>query len=219
MLTGAIRPPARNATLYSKGSGSTSHRLRPASRRSLRVPAIAALGGLAIVLAGCVPSLQPLYTAEDVAFEPALVGTWAGSDGGDTWTFQKGDGAAYRLFIAGAKVPDRFEVHLVSLADQRFLDIYPIEPENAGSEFYRGHLIPAHSFARISLDRDTLQVASLNHSWLWGMISGKKLRIAHEVVGSERIVLTAPTKDLQAFMKKYAGNQEAFQPMEFHRQK
>ena len=170
-------------------------------------------------MAGCVPSLQPLYTAEDLVFDPGLLGTWAGRDGGDTWTFQKSDGNTYRLSIAGTKAPDIFEVHLVSLAGHRFLDIYPIESENVGSDFYRGHLIRAHSFARISVDGDTLQVATLDHSWLWGMISAKKLKIAHEVVQADAIVLTAPTKDLQSFVKKYAGNKEAFQPAEFHRQK
>ena len=29
-----------------------------------------------LVLTGCVPSLQPLYTEEDLTFDPALLGTW-----------------------------------------------------------------------------------------------------------------------------------------------
>ena len=219
MQAGAIRPPAqKQATLYSKSSWATS-KLAASGRGWTRIMGVPAVIGIAIVMAGCVPSLQPLYTPEDLVFDPALVGTWTGPGGSDSWSFQKSDENAYRLTIAGTEEPDRFDVRLVRLGDRLFLDIYPVESLDMGGSFYRGHLILTHSFARISLDQDTLQVASLDHTWLWGMISDKKLKISHELVNVNEVVLTAPTKDLQAFVKKYAGNKEAFHAVEFHRQK
>ena len=32
--------------------------------------------GLVVLLAGCFPSLHPLYTEEDLVYDSALVGTW-----------------------------------------------------------------------------------------------------------------------------------------------
>ena len=34
------------------------------------------VAGLLVLVAGCVPSLQPLYTPDTIAFDPALVGAW-----------------------------------------------------------------------------------------------------------------------------------------------
>src|SRR5688572_2052421 len=43
------------------------------------------LGTVLWVVAGCVPSLNPLYTLKEVVFDPALIGSW--SEEGSTWTF------------------------------------------------------------------------------------------------------------------------------------
>ena len=45
---------------------------------------------LAAALAGCAPSLYPVYTEKDLVFEPALVGTWSTDDPKDgTWSVEK----------------------------------------------------------------------------------------------------------------------------------
>ena len=54
---------------------------------------------LLLTLAGCVFSLHPLYTDEDLVFDPALVGTWAQDNSGNTWEFGKGNRNNYELVI------------------------------------------------------------------------------------------------------------------------
>ncbi|MBI3044618.1 MAG: hypothetical protein HYY78_17510 [Betaproteobacteria bacterium] len=46
---------------------------------------------LSLTLAGCVFSLHPLYTDEDVVFDPALIGAWVQGNAGNTWEFGKGN--------------------------------------------------------------------------------------------------------------------------------
>ena len=43
---------------------------------------------LAVALAGCIPSLHPLFTEDDLIFEPKLLGTWAKSKETKEWNAQ-----------------------------------------------------------------------------------------------------------------------------------
>jgi hypothetical protein len=49
------------------------------------------------ILAGCVPSLNAVYTEEDLVFDPALVGVWTQEGNAARWEFSKSDGKSYRL--------------------------------------------------------------------------------------------------------------------------
>lgn len=107
-------------------------------------------------LTGCVPvdSLNPLYTAKDVAFDESLLGFWVGPDNGeegglefselaglDNKTLGEGGARAYVLTmydkprdsVRGSKTV--YHAHLVNLGGRRFLDAVP-EQWDARSELY-----------------------------------------------------------------------------------
>jgi hypothetical protein len=173
--------------------------------------------GLVMLLAGCVPSLHPLYTEEDLVYDPALVGTWTEEESEDTWTFRELGDEAYELIYTEKGVPARFEAHLVRVGEFLFLDTYPGEPD-IKNDFYLIHLVPAHTFLRIEIETNVLRYAMLDLDWLKRMISEKKAEIAHEEIEGG-ILLTAPPKELQAFLLKYAEDDKAFpDPQELHRQ-
>ena len=174
--------------------------------------------GLAVLMAGCVPSLHPLFTEKDLVYDPALVGTWAEKESEDTWTFLKSGDKAYDLIYSQKGVPAQFEAHQVQLGEFLFLDTYPQEP-GIKNDLYMIHLIPAHTFSRIWIEGNVLRLAMLDIDWLKEMIAEKKVDIAHERVDGG-IVLTASTKELQEFFLKYADDDKAFpDPKELHRQK
>lgn len=175
--------------------------------------------GIVLLISGCVvPSLHPLFTEKDLVFDPALIGTWAEEDEEEAWIFLKSGDNAYDLIHAAEGTPIKYEAHLVRLGKFEFLDIYPQEPE-IKNDFYKLHLIPAHTFWRIWTDGDVLLIARLDPDWLKDMIARKKVKIAHERL-DDRIVLTASTKELQKFILKYAEDINAFpDPAELHRQK
>lgn len=173
--------------------------------------------GLAAVMAGCVPSLHPLFTEEDLVYDPALVGTWAEKEGEDICTFRKSGENAYDLIYTEEGVPARFDAHLVRIGEFLFLDTYPGDPD-IKNDFYLIHLIPAHTFLRIWIEGDVLRYAMLDLDWLKRMISEKKVEIGHEQVDGG-IVLTASTKELQEFFLKYADDDKAFPDLkELHRE-
>ncbi len=172
------------------------------------------------VLAGCtVRSLQPLFTEENLTFDPQLVGTWAEEREKETWTLQQSRDKAYELTFHDEGQTSQYDAHLVKLSEFLFLDIYPKGVDEAFS-------VPAHIFIQVRREGDALQVAALNPDWVKERIAAKKVTIAHVLVperpfGDSRssIVLTAPTKELQKLVLKYARNTKAFPPAQLHRRK
>lgn len=188
----------------------------------MRVAKMLVAVGIVVLVLGCVPSLHPLYTEKDVTFDPTLVGVWSEKDKTDTWTFKKSGDNAYELIMTEDGVPGKFEVHLVRLGELLFLDLYPEDPDIDNS-FYKAHLIPAHTFLGIQIDKekDVVRLAMMKPDWLEEAIDSKKVTITHERLGEgdeSRIILTASTKALQEFVVKHAA--EAFGELaELHRRK
>jgi len=170
---------------------------------------IVSMIAIAIVLfmTGCwTLSVHPLYFEKDLVFDPALIGVWGeketGDGPGDIWTFMKSDEKSYRLLIREEDGEEGFfEAHLVKIDKFLFLDLYPEEPEGV-NDFYMSHVIPAHSFMRVSLEGHVLRFAILDSQWLEESIQQKKVLIKHEI-RDDVIVLTASTAQLQEFVMTY----------------
>jgi hypothetical protein len=164
---------------------------------------------MVFIIVGCVPSLHPLFTEKELVFEPVLVGTWLEEKEEDIWTFQKSGHNAYELIYTRDGNPSKFAAHLIRLGKFLFLDIYPKDPEIKTNDFYKIHLIPAHTFLRIWIEKDGLRLAMLSKDWLEKMMTQKKINLPHERL-DKLIVLTASTKALQEFVLKYADDSKAF---------
>ena len=174
--------------------------------------------GLALIMAGCVPSLHPLFTEKELVFDPALVGTWGKEDGEERWVFTRSGEKGYTVEYTQDGELRKFEGHLVQLGKFRFLDLYP-EDMDIKNETYKFHFIPAHTFSRIWIEGDDLRVALMEGDWLKRMIDAKSVSIAHERM-EDLIVLTAPTAKLQELVLKHAEDSEAFpNPGEWQRRK
>lgn len=169
---------------------------------------------LVILTSGCiVVSLNPLYDSEkELVSDPAIVGTWS-SDEKDTYTFAEDGKNQYTCTITSDSIANNFEVHMVQLGKYRFLDVFPkdlSEEQKVMNLSYRLHLVPVHSFSKAWIENDQLYVSLLSLDWLKKQIEQKKVTIPHEEVNGI-IVLTAPTKELQKFILKYANDTAAFE--------
>ena len=197
----------------------------------MRTLKLAVLLGIFVLSVSCVLSLHPLYTEKDLVVEPKLEGNWADKEGKEFWTFEKSGEKSYKLTIvqkekgsessekSGEDESVKFDVHLVKLGNYIFMDLYPQEPD-IKNDFYKWHLLPAHSFSRIWIEQDIVRISMLSIDWFKKMIEKKKVKIAYEKIDENRFVLTAPTEKLQKFILKYAEDSEAFpEPAELYRQK
>ncbi len=165
--------------------------------------------GTVLLTTACVPSLYPLYTEEDVVFEPAAVGAWI--DGDDTWTFEKA-GTGYTLTIIEDGVSADFDAHIVQLGEHRFVDLFPEDEPLPDHDIYNSHIVPVHHFWKFSLEGDTMRLVGLDHEWLEDQLESGSVSLSHSRWGDNNdcILLTAQTPELQAFMVAHAGNPEAF---------
>lgn len=163
---------------------------------------------LAVVLGGCVPSLHPLYTDKDVVFEEKLLGSW--EDGESIWKFDRGtDANSYDLTVVTDGNDGRFIANLVKLNGTMFLDLYPGPVEIKANDFYKAHLLAAHTFIKVEHFDPNLSMRMMDPEKLEKLIESRPDIIKHELV-EKRIILTASTAHLQDFIKKYQNDPNVF---------
>jgi hypothetical protein len=177
--------------------------------RSRIAPLLFAVAACA-VLTGCyVQSLQPLFSDRTTIFDPSLLGTWvAEDDDGFVFTLEDTTRGVYMLISDESGATARFQAVLTEFDGVRFMDIFPEEPNNDNG-FYRDHLMRVHSILKVERMADTLSVADFDAEWLSTMASQNKLTIPHVSLDGA-VLLTAPTGELQKFVRTYARTPEAF---------
>ncbi|MBA7701342.1 hypothetical protein ES703_110077 [subsurface metagenome] len=177
---------------------------------------------LAVLLGGCLPvmSLHSLYTEENVVFEEKLLGIWVDDPNSPEtiWEFKRIDEPenAYKLIFSDNK--DRkgsFVAHLVKLQNRLFLDVYPGElpwepddPNEVKWLYNSFFLIPAHMFIRIDSIEPQLRMRLINDE-MADLLKEDPNAVEHTSI-EDRLILTASTKELQAFVLKYAGDRRLF---------
>jgi hypothetical protein len=170
--------------------------------------------GAALIFTGCAPSLHPFFDEENVVFKEALLGSWI-SDSGEKCTFTK-SGENHYEFLYVDETPARFEARLIEFDGLTFLDLYPKGPDN-GNGLYLASLVPAHTLARLTIGENAISIALLDDDWLRKRSDRHQLTLAHERLADGAIVLTAPTGDLQAFVRSNVNNKEVFGDPEIFR--
>lgn len=192
------------------------------------------IGALSVLLAtsACsVQSLHPLYSEEVLWYDEAMEGDWVDNDG-RLWTLENAallkslhsgtsNGVSSRRKMYLASYADEkdtlyaFEIHLLRLGKQRFVDIFPWEKytEKMINGSMIVNLLPVHTFAKIELRGDSLFLSEIDGSWVKDLVKNNQIRISHEKVdlyGGEEIILTASTEELQKFIIKYQNDPKAF---------
>jgi hypothetical protein len=176
---------------------------------------------LAALLGGCVPvmSLHPLYTDKDIAFEEKLLGTWVDDNNETTWEFSCPNEPAktYKLiFVDDESKKGSFDVYLTKLQNKLYLDVYPGEspwdekdPNRLIWPYNSLFLIPAHTFIKIDSVEPQLKMRLTDDDEMEKLLKEDPNAVKHESV-KDGFVLTASTKELQAFVLKYADDSRLF---------
>jgi hypothetical protein len=165
-----------------------------------------------VLLAGCVPSLHPLYSEDIIVFDERLLGSWGEVDD-EIWEFALRGTNAYQLTVnKGQEDESVFQVTMLELNDRRYLDLYP-----AGSlpqaDFYELHLFPTHTFMRVDELGDSLKLAFFSPEWIGELIEANTNAVRHEMAG-DRILLTASTEALQKLVREHTDDEDMFEKAE-----
>jgi hypothetical protein len=178
---------------------------------------------LAVLLGGCVPvmSLHSLYTKENVVFEEKLLGTWVDDPNSPEviWEFTHIDEPknAYKLIFSDDKgKKGSFVAHLVKLQNRLFLDVYPGElpwepddPNEVKWLYNSFFLIPVHTFIKIDSIEPQLKMRLTDDDKMAELLKEDPNAVEHTLV-EDKLILTASTKELQAFVLEHADDNRVF---------
>jgi hypothetical protein len=190
---------------------------------------------LAGLLAGCVPivSLQPLFTKETLTFDEKLLGVWVdGNEPGGSWEFarleagakdnlpdelKEDTGRVYRLNVSDKEGhKGSFAACLVKLENRLFLDVFPDLFPSGESDVDKSKLLfnaflflRAHTFVRVDFVGDHLKLGLTDDESFKKLAEAEPKAVAF-TTADDQIVLTASTKELQAFLVKYAADDRLF---------
>jgi hypothetical protein len=187
----------------------------PTMKKILLALVLVALCGVT----SCIPtSVNPLYSGQDLLFDPALIGVWRGEgDSKETWAFEKAGDKEYKfVYTEEDGKTGQFEAHLLKLGNTQFLDFFPDESgieEINRSGFYKVHLLRTHSFLKVTRIEPALQMASLDLKWLREFLEKNPKAIRHHKIGEgddAQIVLTDSTPELRKFVEKHLKTEGAF---------
>jgi hypothetical protein len=195
---------------------------------------------LAAVLAGCGPvfSLHPLFTEEDIVFDEQLLGTWVeGSDKSETsWEFARLNEAdvgpvakdvlgdvkgLYRLTVTTKEEDKVLRGSVVAclgkLEGRMFLDVFPDKFPSGQQDMEKMPLrynafffVPVHTFIQVDRTGDQLKLRLTDEERLAKLLEAEPTAVKHERAMEDRRILTASTKELQAFVLKHAGDDRFF---------
>lgn len=179
-----------------------------------------------------VKSLQPFYTDESLSYNEKLLGNWTDHNKGE-WTVEsikdkfeqdqkegvklsKEDLRAFETYKKGYYIRylknDKnagFIAMPFKIDTQYFLDFIPIEfDESQINSLAAEHLLKTHSVAKLDLNSDANLVLSwLTEERITDFFEEEKIRLKHQATGfDEDLLLTASSKELYKFLKKYMNS-------------
>ncbi|MBN2349663.1 MAG: hypothetical protein JXJ22_12525 [Bacteroidales bacterium] len=180
-----------------------------------------------ILISSCIPSLHPLYTKKDLILDNSIVGNWiSGESDSDqsNWNITKyqkkyrpgpqlnnpddDEDKLYRLEYIECGDTIGFNLYVLKLGDYVYFDFYPFDYESK-NDMRNMHLFPVHTFAKVEIQQEQIILHQFDIGFLEELIKQNKIKISHEKSGLN-IILTAPTEELQKFVKKYANDENAF---------
>jgi len=175
---------------------------------------VIATAAAAVLLAACIPSVNPFYTDKDVVFDQRLAGEWqekTDNNNPEVWTFESSTNNGFKLTVLEDGKTGQFSAHLFKLKQQQFLDLIPADCNYATNQadLVAYSMFPGHLLLRVGQIEPSLKLAAADYDWLEKYLEKNPNAVAHHTEDG-RSVLTAGTGDLQKFVLKHLGTNELF---------
>jgi hypothetical protein len=169
-----------------------------------------------------VSSLHPFYKSKDKIYDPAMVGYWIDGDS-CIWTIhpnmvfaglledEEPDGSYMITYYEDEERSSILTGTLFQLNGVDYVDFIPDPDEDHfTSDMTSFHHVPVHTLARVQYCKDSILLYWYGDEWLNELFEQNRIRIKNETVEMyndyDRHLLTAPTDELQKFIKKYAND-------------
>ena len=182
--------------------------------------------GLAIVLSGCVYSVEPVITESGATFDARLLGAWEEVGGSDRAVVTRSGRNGYAIeYVSGDTA--RYEARLGGLGDRLILNVSVPPEEGEGSPTPSGGPPVAwHLAFALDIGGDEIRVALIDGDSLAAAIRAGRVRLdAHtrsakcpQNCAPSALVLHSATADLRAALGPYLASPGALEaPSAFRR--
>ncbi|PQJ21863.1 hypothetical protein [Tenacibaculum sp. SG-28] len=191
---------------------------------------------ISVFLNSCiVRSLLPFYTKDSIRYTEDFLGTWNDEEGHswiitsakdvlvkkpDSTTIDSMDELALQKYsdsylITHKKQNTDLESYFIAtpfwIDGQYFLDFFPIETINDNLlKLVSYHIVFAHSLVKLDFnDKAEVSIQWFDEDVMRTLFQENKINIKHQKTGllEEDFLLTASSKDLQKFIKKYMASE------------
>jgi hypothetical protein len=191
---------------------------------------------LLIILKGCLLlTLHPLFTPSEYEIVTGIDGVWLAEDNQSSWNFQITEDNVYRLIVVEkdtnsssggeshitptvAMDTSVFKSSFGTINKKLYLDLLVI-PKDKRMTMGSIQLASTHSFFLVEIKGDGLLIYPADFKWIEDNLKNKKIKIKHEKLENDNIILTASTKELKQFVKKYSTKGLFPKPLTLNRKK
>lgn len=190
---------------------------------------------LLLLMPGCgLLTLHPIFTPGDLLVDNRLPGKWKTGDG--YTEFEPATKVAMdeipeklrpfvnKFYLCTRSSDDgtkesRDLAFLVKIGNNYFIDMYPLSTDKTKNidEFFSSHELKMHTISKLEFKNGSMKLIGFKDNYVEDLIKNREVRIRHSFVtapdkseNQKDIVITASTKELQAFLLKYGDRKEAY---------
>lgn len=120
---------------------------------------------------------------------------------------------SYKMIAMENGEREVYQVHIVEIGEDYFLDIYPL-PELTDSSLSE-NMFPVHSFMKMNLEGGKLKLTLFDLKKLNELFESNLIRLRHEYVDGN-VVITAQPSEIQKFLSKYSHDESVFEEGEIY---
>ncbi|HEX6333737.1 MAG TPA: hypothetical protein VFZ78_05895 [Flavisolibacter sp.] len=188
-----------------------------------------------VFLAGCgLMTMHPIFTPDELLTDSRMGGAWQSQDKKVVFA----PASTIRISDIPEKLRlyrDRFYVcsrygddgeldrrslaFLVRIGPHLYMDEFPLDtPAEQGlDDFFQQHQLKRHTISRVDFENGnkTLVWRGFKDDFVEDLIKKRQVRIEHTYIrtddGEGELLITASTKDLQAFLLKYGSRSDAYE--------
>ena len=199
-----------------------------------RVSLLFAFTLLVIFLSSCLRTIHPIFTVNDIVYEPKLIGNWLTEKDGK----KEGQVSIINLATANSvelpgnigtiknkgylvsykddngNITEQYIAFLASIGKHLYFDYYPVETESEKKldDFFLAHYIKVHTSYRVNIfPNGSFELNQLDENYLTKLINEKKVRVRHEKDDDGSItIINASTEELQQYLIKYGDDPGAY---------
>lgn len=165
---------------------------------------------MAVLLTGCVLSIQPSIPDDQSVFQPGLLGTWVEADGKDSAVVTRMGETGYRIrYTDDDGKAGTFEGHTGRLGDDLILEVAPAAPRGDFSDDYLAALLPGRLVFVIVPGSAEVRTATLRVDTLRNYLQHRDTwtphlaRVEHFGEGDPLVLLTGTTAELRTWLGWY----------------